>query len=84
MVKPKVSQKAPKEPKTTNGKVLPMIHCGQLAFSLLCMDVVDEISSIAHLADRTKNHEDATKAEVRSDCSGTVAAGATPAHKSAR
>jgi len=26
MVKPNVSQKAPNVPKTTNGKVLPMIH----------------------------------------------------------
>jgi alpha-beta hydrolase superfamily lysophospholipase len=48
------------------------------------MDVVDGMSSIAHLADRTKNHEDATEAEVRSDCSGTIAAGTTPAHESAR
>jgi hypothetical protein len=51
MVKPKVSQKAPKEPKTTNGKVLPMIHCGELASGMLCMDVIDDMSSIAHLAD---------------------------------
>jgi hypothetical protein len=51
MVKPKVSQKAPKEPKTTNGKVLPMIHCDGLVYGLLRMDVIDDFSSITHLAD---------------------------------
>jgi len=48
MVKPKVSQKAPKVPKTTKGKVLPMIHYHELESGSL---PDEDVSSIAYLAD---------------------------------
>ena len=45
-VKPNVSQKAPNVPKTTNGKVLPIIHWAGLASFSHCHHVV----LIAYLA----------------------------------
>lgn len=48
IVKPKVSQKAPKVPKTTKGNVLPMIHCDELESGGL--PVTNELP-ITHLAD---------------------------------
>jgi hypothetical protein len=60
---PKVNQKAPKEPKTTKGKVLPIIHCVKLV--LMSEDEETGLSfrqtGFTYFSDRTEDHEDAAE-----------------------
>jgi hypothetical protein len=59
---PKVSQKAPKDPKTTKGKVLPMIHCDVLvSVSKGVGFAFPDGAKSTYLSERTEEHEDTTE-----------------------
>jgi hypothetical protein len=82
-VKPNVSQKAPNVPKTTKGKVLPIIHCDDVQLDML-QESLENIAALTYLADRAKYHEYATKTEVGTNRRCTVTASTTPSHECAR
>jgi hypothetical protein len=59
---PNVNQKAPKEPKTTKGKVLPMTHCERLVLMPEDEEVgLADTAKFTYFSDRAEHHEDTTE-----------------------
>jgi len=59
---PNVNQKAPKEPKTTKGKVLPITHCERLVLVPEEEEArLADAAKLTYFSDRAEYHEDAAE-----------------------
>jgi hypothetical protein len=71
----KPSQKAPKEQKTTKGKVLPRIHC------ISCQRESSKALRATYFTKTTENHEQTTRKVVPSGACCSTSTSTTPSHE---